>query len=87
MNADALGTTRLKSDVTVTTLNCYDFLPFGQELLAGTDGRSSCFASPPDGFNLKFTGKERDSESGLDFFQARYFSGPEGRFTGADEPL
>jgi len=33
------------------------------------------------------TGKERDSETGLDFFGARYFSGAQGRFTSADEPL
>jgi len=35
----------------------------------------------------KFTGKERDNESGLDFFEARYYSGAQGRFTSADEPL
>jgi RHS repeat-associated protein len=35
----------------------------------------------------KFTGKERDSETGLDFFGARYFSGAQGRFSGPDEPL
>jgi RHS repeat-associated protein len=33
------------------------------------------------------TGKERDAESGLDYFGARYFSGPQGRFTSADEPF
>jgi RHS repeat-associated protein len=33
---------------------------------------------------LRFTGKERDAESGLDYFGARYFSGAQGRFTGAD---
>lgn len=30
------------------------------------------------------TGKERDSETGLDFFGARYFSGAQGRFTTPD---
>lgn len=34
--------------------------------------------------HLEFTGKERDSETGLDFFGARYFSGAMGRFTSAD---
>jgi len=29
--------------------------------------------------------KERDAESGLDFFGARYFSGAQGRFTSVDE--
>ena len=35
----------------------------------------------------EFTGEERDGETGLDFFQARYFSSPQGRFTSADEPF
>ncbi|MGD0302351.1 MAG: RHS repeat-associated core domain-containing protein [Bryobacteraceae bacterium] len=30
------------------------------------------------------TAKERDTETGLDFFGARYFSGPQGRFTSPD---
>jgi RHS repeat-associated protein len=34
---------------------------------------------------IKFTGKERDQETGLDFFEARYFSSAQGRFTPADE--
>lgn len=35
----------------------------------------------------KFTGKERDSETGLDYFGARYFSGAQGRWTSADTPF
>jgi RHS repeat-associated protein len=30
------------------------------------------------------TGKERDAETGLDYFGARYYSGAQGRFLGAD---
>jgi RHS repeat-associated protein len=33
-----------------------------------------------------FTGKERDAETGLDYFGARYFSGAQGRFTSPDSP-
>src|SRR5690348_11967740 len=33
------------------------------------------------------TGKERDTESGLDYFGARYFSGAQGRFTSPDPLL
>jgi RHS repeat-associated protein len=55
--------------------------------MLSSDARPSCFTASPDSFNFKFTGQERDAESGLDFFQARYFSGPEGRFTGPDVPL
>lgn len=32
----------------------------------------------------KFTGKERDAESGLDDFGDRYYSSPMGRFTSVD---
>jgi RHS repeat-associated protein len=43
------------------------------------------FEVRPQGLvNTYFTGKERDSESGLDFFGARYYSGPHGRFTSPD---
>ncbi|MBL8233976.1 MAG: RHS repeat-associated core domain-containing protein [Bryobacterales bacterium] len=36
---------------------------------------------------LQFTGKERDAETGLDYFGARYMSSVQGRFTSPDEPL
>jgi RHS repeat-associated protein len=34
--------------------------------------------------NGQFTGKERDAETGLDYFGARYFSGVQGRWTSPD---
>jgi RHS repeat-associated protein len=34
-----------------------------------------------------FTGKERDAETGLDYFGARYMSAAQGRFTSPDIPL
>jgi RHS repeat-associated protein len=37
-----------------------------------------------DGIRKKFTGYERDAETGLDYAQARYFSSAQGRFTSAD---
>jgi RHS repeat-associated protein len=37
-----------------------------------------------DYLNQKFTSKERDAETGLDFFDARYFSGAQGRFASPD---
>ena len=35
-------------------------------------------------FALQFTGKERDTETGLDYFTARYLSGAQGRFMSPD---
>jgi RHS repeat-associated protein len=38
-----------------------------------------------DAICYKFTGKERDSETGLDYFEARYYSSSMGRFMQPDE--
>jgi RHS repeat-associated protein len=40
-----------------------------------------------DNVRQKFTQKERDNESGLDYFGARYYSSPQGRFTSPDPLL
>jgi RHS repeat-associated protein len=94
LTADALGSTRLVTDSAGAVVRSYDYLPFGEELRAGTAGRDSTFppASPPapdnaTGIKAGFTGKERDAETGLDYFGARYFSGAQGRFTSSDQPL
>lgn len=34
-----------------------------------------------------FTGKERDGETGLDYFGFRYYSGAQGRWTSPDQPF
>jgi RHS repeat-associated protein len=87
---DMLGSTRLVTDGSGNVLRCIDYLPFGEEIPAGpTTGRSGCYGtgdypSSPDVTSLKFTGKERDAETGLDYFGARYFSGAQGRFTSPD---
>ena len=60
-----------------------DYLPFGQELPITWGNRADY--SPDASETLKFTGKERDQETGLDFFEARYFSSAQGRFTSPDE--
>ena len=39
------------------------------------------------GRRSRSTGKERDAETGLDYFGARYFSAAQGRFTSPDGPL
>jgi RHS repeat-associated core domain len=40
--------------------------------------------SGPDAISGKFTGKERDSETGFDYFGARYMSSAQGRWTSPD---
>ena len=89
VTADHLGTRRVITDASKAVLQCRDYLPFGDELLATSqNGRSgiACY-SGETGLRQKFTGKERDGESRLDYFGARYYSWAAGRFTSPDEPL
>ena len=90
---DMLGSVRTITNASGTVTECYDYLPFGRILSASDNGRNAaglnnCFPATPD-TNLtsvvdeKFTGQKRD-ETGLDYFGARYFSAPLGRFTSPD---
>src|SRR5216684_2925264 len=64
----------------------HDYLPFGEELFAGTGGRTTAQGyTSSDNVRQKFTQKERDNETGLDYFLARYYSSTQGRFTSPDE--
>lgn len=64
--------------------HCVFKLPFGEELIAGTGGRTWGQGYTGDSTRQKFTSKERDNETGLDFFEARYYSSNLGRFTSVD---
>ena len=61
----------------------HDYLPFGEEIASGQAGRTSQFGAS-DNVSQRFTGQERDSESGLDYFGARYYGSALGRFTSPD---
>ena len=70
---------------TGSTVSRHDYQPFGGELFAGTGGRTSAIGfSIADGLRQAFTSKERDAETGLDYFGARYYSNTLGRFTSVD---
>src|SRR5207237_9517863 len=61
----------------------HDYLPFGEELT--TQGvRTTQLGYNADSVRQKFTEKERDNETGLDYFLARHYSSTQGRFTGFD---
>jgi len=55
----------------------HDFMPFGEEVAP----------PPPPSDKRLFTGKERDSETGMDYFGARYLRASAGRFTSVDPAL
>jgi hypothetical protein len=71
---DQLGSTRLVTDQNANVVARHDYLPFGEEIAGGTAGRNGQWG-PFDNVNQKFTGQIRDSETGQDFFNARYFTG------------
>lgn len=84
LSDDHLGSTRLTTDSSGNPLECHDYLPFGEEISSVlTPIRAGCYLGA-DGVTHKFTGKERDTETSLDYFGARYFSGAQSRFTTPD---
>src|SRR6185312_6229665 len=81
---DHLGSARLITDQNAAIVARHDYLPFGEEIPANMAGRNDQFGPGNDNINQKFTAKERDTESGLDYFGARYYGSALGRFTTAD---
>jgi RHS repeat-associated protein len=82
---DQLGTPRMIFDQTGSLANVsrHDYLPFGEELTSG--GRTMALGyGGADATRQRFTQKERDNETGLDFFEARYYGNLQGRFTRPD---
>lgn len=82
LTADHLGSARMVTNETGTLRALHDYLPFGEEIEAGTNGRGDLYGLVVP--KQKFTGKERDAETGLDYFGARYLSSAQGRFSSAD---
>jgi len=85
--ADQLGTPRMVFDESGVLANVkrHDYLPFGEELFAPQGLRSATLGySGSDGLRHQFTQKERDIETGLDYFDARYYGSTQGRFTSPD---
>ena len=71
---DHLGTSRLMTSSFGYPIWQGTFLPYGQEWNPQTTTN-----------HYKFTGKERDSETNLDYFGARYYGSTMGRFLSPDE--
>jgi RHS repeat-associated protein len=72
--SDHLKTASVITDSTGTIKEDEDYYPWGGELQFVNN----------DSNHYKFTGHERDSETGLDYMLARYYSNPLGRFLTPD---
>ncbi|MCO5351841.1 MAG: RHS repeat-associated core domain-containing protein [Bryobacteraceae bacterium] len=88
LTTDHLGSTRLITKADGTVDRRIDYLPFGKAIPNGVSGRATGQGYQTNNYldPLKpgFTGKDRDGETGLDYFGARYMSAAQGRFTSAD---
>jgi RHS repeat-associated protein len=73
---DHLGSPRITTDANGQVISRRDFQPFGEEIQRANYGT--------DNVRQKFTSYERDTESELDFAQARYYSKNLGRFYSVD---
>lgn len=87
---DLLGSARIITDLSgsLATIERHDYLPYGEEIAPTVGQRNQGWQGY--GVNTqrkKFTGYERDDESGLDFAQARYYASVQGRFTSPDPLL
>jgi RHS repeat-associated protein len=85
--SDHLGTPRMVVDKSGSLggIKRHDYLPFGEELSAGTGGRTTSQGYfQLDGVRQGLTGYEKDAETGLSFAQARYYSPAQGRFLSVD---
>jgi YD repeat-containing protein len=72
LTADWLGSTRVVTDGSSgATVAQHDYEPFGEELLSTAGRQSVLHYGAADGITEKFTSKERDAETGLDYFGAR----------------
>src|SRR5262245_19312842 len=65
---DAIGNVLAVTSYNGAVVEQHDYLPYGEELC----GTQACGSINP-GQPKRFTGKERDAETGLDYFGARYY--------------
>jgi RHS repeat-associated protein len=76
-HTDLLGSTRTVTDSLNVVKEAYDYDPWGVLMPGRTLG---------SGTKEGFTGKERDAETGLDYFGFRYYMPAVGRWTSVDPP-
>jgi RHS repeat-associated protein len=78
--ADPLGTRRVQTNYQGVVEETFQSLPFGDNLTPVSTGLSTS----DDATEHHFTGKERDGESGNDYFPARYYASSMGRWMSPD---
>ncbi len=89
--ADHLGSPRIITDEIGQLKARRDFMPFGEEIYLGVGGRTGDsgqkYSASADDLRQRFTGYQKDSETSLDFAEARMYENRYGRFTAIDPLL
>lgn len=78
-HGDQIGSTRVLTAGTGWPVDSDTYYPYGEESTG-----VPALSGPGNANHYKFTGKERDSESDLDYFGARYYTSVMGRFMSPD---
>ena len=78
---DWLGTKRVEVNAALTCVTGFRSLPYGNGL---TSYAPTALPQCVDATEQHYTGKERDAESGNDYFEARYYASGFGRFMSPD---
>ncbi len=73
-HTDPVGTPLMMTDATGEKIWEADYKPFGEEFAIDATQEN----------NRRFVGKERDAETGLNYFGARYMATTAGRFLAVD---
>ena len=83
---DHLGTPRVTTDgASGMVIGWHDYQPFGEDIAPTVGARINIPQyGGNDNLSMKFTSKERDTETGLDYSGARYYGNAQGRFTSSD---
>jgi RHS repeat-associated protein len=83
-----LGSPRVITDANGQVISRRDFMAFGEEIANNVGGRTSTNKyGQTDSVRQRFTGYQKDDETGLDFAEARYYNDAHGRFTAVDPLL
>ncbi len=71
-HTDHLGSVRLVTDDLGNKISEHEYLPYGEEITAAGNGI------------MKFTGHERDADTGMDYMHARFYTSHLGRMMSVD---
>lgn len=84
LTTDHLGSPRVTTNQLGAVTSRKDYSAFGEETASPQRTSVLQYTSSSDELRRGYTGYEKDSESGLDFAQARYYNSDHGRYTSID---